>query len=258
MSGRAARQTLPPARHRLPGRALLYVAFAALASIFPDVEQVEGARFWPAFLPDWPIDLLLALAAVLLVGDALLWLVARSAARASAAPAEALASDWPFRADAKMAAAEGRPGPQADVVPRPAAARRRAPRRGPHRRAPTTASSCCARARQLRPVARHLGQAPVRRLRGRRDGLRRPGSRPPSACTSTRRSPRRAAPGSGRRPTSGWSPPAWASVTTPPARLRDVSLRHLWTLAAERGHAAAGTDRSRGGPGRQSRGDRLH
>jgi len=27
-----------------------------------------------------------------------------------------------------------------------------------------------------------------------------------------------------------WSPPAWASVTTPPARLRDVTLRHIWTL----------------------------
>ena len=27
-----------------------------------------------------------------------------------------------------------------------------------------------------------------------------------------------------------WSPPAWASVTTPARRLRDVSLRDLWTL----------------------------
>jgi len=105
MSGVAVRQACRRLAIVSLGALFLYVGFAAVASALPDVEQVEGARFWPSFLPDWPNTFLLLLAATLAVCDALLWALARSASRRERERLEAVAAGWRQRAEAKMAAA---------------------------------------------------------------------------------------------------------------------------------------------------------
>jgi hypothetical protein len=65
MSGVAVRQACRRLAILCLGAILLYIAVAAVASIFPAVEQVEGARFWPVFLPDWPIAMFLVLTGAL-------------------------------------------------------------------------------------------------------------------------------------------------------------------------------------------------
>ena len=200
---------------------VLYVGFAAIASVFPDVEQVEGARFWPAFLPDWPIAFLLLLAAALAVCDAVLWALARSARATNASDSRR------WRRDGGSGRTPRWPPPAAT---RRSACRRSAPSRcpavrvsrGPRRRAPTTGSSSCARERgsPCRP-----GRPWVRpsRTKGWRPGFVDEGLAPDRVYFYTAFAEAR---GEGQ-----WSPPAWSSITTPPPSLRDVlTPRRLWTL----------------------------
>lgn len=86
---------------------VLYIAAAAVVSIFPDVERVEGARFWPAVLPDWPVTLALALAGVFVAADALAWSLSRVAAGRERERLKARAADWRRRADAGVAMSGG-------------------------------------------------------------------------------------------------------------------------------------------------------
>jgi hypothetical protein len=228
MPGRAARQLCRRLAIVCLGATLLYIAVAAVASIFPDVEQVEGARFWPAFLPDWPVDLLLALAAILLVGDALLWLVARSAARNERARLQKLASDWHLRSEAKAAAAGGdqalrltafraRPLPGGAQVSWAAPA-------GTYDRVLVLRSP---RSFALAPGVA-VGQAVA--YEGVDSDFQDQGLDPDRVYLYTAFAEARGGAEWSAPDVRRWSPPAWTSVTTPPARLRDVTLRHIWTL----------------------------
>lgn len=200
---------------------VLYVGFAAIASVFPDVEQVEGARFWPAFLPDWPIAFLLLLAAALAVCDAGLWALARSGARHERERLEALAAGWRQRTDAKMAAAGGDQGLSLSsfrAQPLPGGARLTwtAPAR-------TYDRVLVLRSREgfaLSPRAA-VGQAGA--YEGVEAGFVDEGLAPDRVYFYTAFAEAR---GEGQ-----WSPPVWSSITTPPPSLRDVlTPRRLWTL----------------------------
>ena len=228
MSGRAARQICRRLAIVCLGATLLYILFAAVASIFPDVEQVEGARFWPDFLPDWPIDLLLALAAVLLVGDALLWLVARSATRAERTRLQKLTSDWLFRPEAKAALAGGDQALcltsfRARPLPGGAQLSWAAP-------VGTYDRTLVLRSRGSFALAPGISVGQSVAYEGVESSFVDQGLDPNRVYLYTAFAEARGAPEWSAPDVRGWSPPAWASVTTPPARLRDVRLHHIWTL----------------------------
>lgn len=228
MPGRAARQLCRRLAIFCLGATAFYIAVAAVASIFPDVEQKEGARFWPAFMPDWPIDLLLALAAVLLVGDALLWLVARSSARAERTRLQKLASDWPFRPEAKAAAAGG------DQALRLTSFRAR-PLPGGAQVSWVAPAGTYDRVLVLRSrggfaLAPGISVGQAVAYEGVESSFVDQGLDPDRVYLYTAFAEARAAGEWSAPDVRGWSPPAWTSVMTPPARLRDGVLRHIWTL----------------------------
>lgn len=218
MSGLAVRRLCRRLVVLCLGVLLVYVAFAALASVFPDVEQQEGARFWPAFLPDWPVTLLLSLAAIFVVADVLLWGVAASAARSERRRLQALA--WPSRADAKMAIAKG-------VQDLKLTAFRAEPVPGGARLTWTAPAGTYDRVLVLRSresfalspqTAKHQSVA----YEGEETGFIDQGLIGERVYFYTAFAEAR---GAGQ-----WSPPVWASATTPKRRLRDVPLRDLWML----------------------------
>lgn len=228
MSSRAVRQLCRRLAIVCLGATVLYIVFAAVASIFPDVEHVEGARFWPTFLPEWPVDLFLALAAVLLVGDALLWLVARSAARAERGRVQKLASDWRFRPEAKAAAAEGDPALsltsfRARPLPGGAQVSWVAPAR-------TFDRVLVLRSRSSFALAPGVSVGQSVAYEGVESGFTDQGLDPDRVYLYTAFAEARGGAEWSAPDVRGWSPPAWTSVTTPPARLRDAALRHVWTL----------------------------
>jgi hypothetical protein len=181
MSGAAVRQACRRLAIVSLGALVLYVSFAAVASVFPAVEQVEGARFWPAFLPDWPNTFLLLLAATLAVCDVL----SLSSFRAQPLPGGArLAWSAPARTYDRVLVLRSREG------------------------------------FALSPKAA-LGQAGA--YEGVEGGFVDEGLAHDRVYFYTAFAEAR---GEGQ-----WSPPAWASVTTPPGSLRDVlTPRRLWTL----------------------------
>lgn len=220
MSGLAVRRLCRRLVVLCLGGLLIYVAFAALVSVFPDVEQQAGARFWPAFLPDWPVTLLLSLAAIFVIADVLLWGVAASAARSERRRLQALASAWPSRADAKMAAAKGDPELRLTAF-------RAQPVPGGTRLTWTAPAGTYDRILVLRSresfalspeTAKHQSVA----YEGEETGFVDQGLAAARLYFYTAFAEAR---GAGQ-----WSPPAWASATMPARRLRDVSLRELWTL----------------------------
>lgn len=220
MSGVAVRQACRRLAVTCMGALIVYVTFAAVASIFPAVEQLEGARFWPAFLPDWPIAFFLLLATTFVVCDALLWGLSRSAAGRERERLQALASDWPFRADAKMAAAKG--DPELSLT-----AFRAHPLPGGARLAWTAPASTYDRVLVLRSresftLSPETAKSQAVSYEGEESGFDDRGLAPDCVYFYTAFAEAR---GAGQ-----WSPPAWASVTTPPERLRDVALHRLWTL----------------------------
>ena len=221
MSGVAVRQACRRLAIVSLGALFLYVGFAAVASVFPAVEQVEGARFWPAFLSNWPNTFLLLLAATLAVCDVLLWALTRSASRRERERLETVAAGWRQRAEAKMAAAAGDQGLSLSsfrALPLPGGARLAwsAPAR-------TYDRVLVLRSRErfaLSPKAA-LGQAVA--YEGVEGGFVDEGLTCDRVYFYTAVAEAR---GEGQ-----WSPPAWASVTTPPGSLRDVlTPRRLWTL----------------------------
>jgi len=221
MSGPAVRQACRRLAIVCLGAVVLYTAVAAVASVFPDGGQVEGARFWPAFLPEWPIDFLLVLAAILIVCDVLLWMVARSATRGERERLQALVSDWPFRADAKMAAAKGDQGLcltafRARPLPSGARLAWTAP-------AGTFDRVLVLRSRRSFALAPGVAAGQAVAYEGVETGFVDEDLAPDSVYLYTAFAEARGA--------GEWSPPAWTSVTTPEERLKDVvKPRRLWTL----------------------------
>jgi len=227
MPGRAVRQLCRRLAIVLLGAIVLYIVFAAVASIFPDVEQVEGARFWPAFLPEWPIDLFLALAAILLVGDLLLWIVARSSSHAERARLQTLASDWPFRPEAKAAAAAGDQDLRltsfrARPLPGGAQVSWGAP-------AGTYDRVLVLRSRSSFALAPGVSVHQSVAYEGVESGFVDQGLDPDRVYLYTAFAEARGAGEWSAPDVRGWSPPAWTSVTTPPERPSTV-LRRIWTL----------------------------
>lgn len=199
---------------------LAYIAFAAVVSLLPDVEKAPGARFWPAFLPDWPIAAFIALATLLVVCDAALWTVSVSAARRERERLEALASDWPFRADAKAALAGGgqelRLGDfRAQPYPGGARLSWTAP-------AGTYDRILVLRSRKVFALSVGVAAGQSVAYEGEESGFVDHGLEPDRVYFYTAFAEAR---GAGQ-----WSPPSWAAVTTPPERFRDVALHRLWTL----------------------------
>jgi hypothetical protein len=184
------------------------------------VKQVEGARFWPAFLPDWPVSFLLLLAAALLVCDVLLWAVARSASRGERERLETLASGWRLRADAKSAAAQGDQSLSlSSFRAQPLAGGARLAWTAPAR---TYDRVLVFRSREGFALAPKAAAGQAVAYEGEESGFVDQGLAPDRVYFYTAFAEAR---GAGQ-----WSPPAWASVTTPPERLRDVALHRVWTL----------------------------
>jgi hypothetical protein len=199
---------------------VIYVTFAAVASIFPDVQQLEGAWFWPAFLPDWPVALLVALAVALAVCDVVLWLASLSATRSERERLQGLASDWPFRADAKLALAKGDPDLtvtdfRGHPLPGGAQLAWAAP-------ASTFDRILVLRSREAFALSPRLARHQSVAYEGVEAGFSDEGLTPGRVYFYTAFAEARGA--------GEWSPPAWTSVTTPEQRLRDAALRDLWTL----------------------------
>jgi len=220
MSGLAVRQACRRLAIACLGALVVYFTFAAVASIFPDVEQLEGAWFWPAFLPDWPIAFFLALAATFFACDVLLWALSRSTARSERERLQALASGWPFHADAKMAAAHG--DQELSLT-----AFRAHPLRGGARLAWTAPARTydrvlVLRSREAFALSPQTAKSQAVAYEGEETEFVDEGLAPNRVYFYTAFAEAR---GAGQ-----WSPPSWASVTTPPERLRDVALHRLWTL----------------------------
>jgi hypothetical protein len=220
MSGVAVRQACRRLAILCLGAILLYIAVAAVASIFPAVEQVEGARFWPVFLPDWPIAMFLVLTGAFFVCDVLLWALSRASARREREGLQALASGWRQRADAKMAEASG------DQDLRLGAFRAQVQAGGATLRWTAPASTydrvLVLRSRETFALAAVTAKGQAVAYEGEETGFVDQGLEPGRVYFYTAFAEAR---GAGQ-----WSPPAWAWVTTPPERLRDVALHRLWTL----------------------------
>lgn len=202
------------------GATVAYMAVAALASALPDVERAPGARFWPAFLPDWPIALLVAVAALLVLCDTALWALSVSAARRERERLQRLASDWPHRAEARAAVAGGDQALRLESFHARALA-------GAAHLTWTAPAGTYDRILVLRSVegfalAPGAARGQVVAYEGDESGFVDHGLEPDRVYFYTAFAEAR---GAGR-----WSPPAWAAVTTPPERLRDVALGRLWTL----------------------------
>jgi hypothetical protein len=199
---------------------VLYVGFAAIASIFPAVDQVEGARFWPAFLPDWPVSLLVILAAVFIVCDALLWAVSTSARGRERERLQTLAADWSLRADAKMAAAKGDPGLR--LTSFRAESLYGAARLAWSMPATTFDRILVLRSTESFALSPHMAGHQAVAYEGDDTGFLDEGLAPNCVYFYTGFAEARGA--------GEWSPPAWAATTTKPRRLRDISLRSIWTI----------------------------
>jgi len=221
MSGVAVRQACRRLAIVSLGALVLYVGFAAVASAFPDVEQVDGARFWPAFLPGWPTTFLLLLAATLTVCDVLLWALGRSASRRDRERLESVAAGWPQRSEAKTAAAAGDQGLSlSSFRARPLPGGARVAWSAPAR---TYDRVLVLRSREGFALSPDAARGQAGAYEGVETGFVDEGLACDRVYFYTAFAEAR---GEGQ-----WSPPAWASVTTPPESLRDVlTPRRLWTL----------------------------
>jgi hypothetical protein len=199
---------------------LLYVGFAAVASILPDVEHAAGSDWWPSFLPGWPVTFLLALAAVFVVADAVLWVASSSSSRSERDRLQALASGWRQRADAKMAAAKG--DQDLSLASFRAQSLPGGARLGWGTPARTYDRVLVLRSRTHYALSPQTGSDQAVAYEGEENGFVDQGLSPDTVYFYTGFAEAR---GAGQ-----WSPPAWASVTTPPAGLGGVSLRRIWTL----------------------------
>jgi hypothetical protein len=200
--------------------ALAYLVFAGVATIFPDVDHAAGSSWWPAFLPGWPITFALVLAAVFVACDLVLWALSRAAARAERDRLQALASGWRQRVDAKMAAATGDQelslaSFRAQAMPGGARLAWGAPAR-------TYDRVLVLRSRAQYALSPQAGSGQAPAYEGEETGFVDQGLAPDTVYFYTAFAEAR---GAGQ-----WSPPAWASVTTPPAGFGDLSLRRIWTL----------------------------